>query len=30
MGPANEKKIQRKAAEIADALGLPKVATKQP
>ena len=29
MGPANEKKIQRKAAEIADALGLPKVATKQ-
>jgi Protein of unknown function (DUF3014) len=30
MGPANEKKIQQKAAEIADALGLPKVATKQP
>jgi hypothetical protein len=30
MGPSNEKKIQQKAAEIADALGLPKVATKQP
>lgn len=30
MGPANEKKIQQKAAEISDALGYPKVATKQP
>jgi hypothetical protein len=30
MGPVNEKKVQQKAAEISDALGFPKVATKQP